>query len=193
MIIGFAGKAGSGKTTIADIFVQNHGFTKVAYADPLKEALAVLTGLPISNFKDSFLKEQTLNEFNITPRKMMQLCGTEFVREMIHPDFWIIRMNNTLKEFRKNKRPVVIDDVRFENEAALIRNMGGVVIHLERDCESRTGEVSHSSEAPLTEMVRDIRILSGDRGPSYTYGWALTSLSTEGVRFSYPEEETVCL
>ena len=36
MILGLCGNAGSGKDTIADFLVKNHGFVKVALADPLK-------------------------------------------------------------------------------------------------------------------------------------------------------------
>lgn len=36
MIVGVCGKAGSGKDTIADILVKDHGFVKVAFSDPLK-------------------------------------------------------------------------------------------------------------------------------------------------------------
>jgi hypothetical protein len=36
MIIGLCGPAGSGKDTAADFLVKNHGFVKVAFADPLK-------------------------------------------------------------------------------------------------------------------------------------------------------------
>jgi hypothetical protein len=36
MIIGLCGGAGTGKDAIADILVKNHGFVKVAFADPLK-------------------------------------------------------------------------------------------------------------------------------------------------------------
>ncbi len=36
MIIGLCGPAGSGKDTAADFLVKNHGFAKVAFADPLK-------------------------------------------------------------------------------------------------------------------------------------------------------------
>ena len=38
MIIGVSGQAGSGKDTVADFLVKNHGFVKVALADPLKRA-----------------------------------------------------------------------------------------------------------------------------------------------------------
>lgn len=36
MIIGISGKAGSGKDTLADTLVDDHGFVKVALADPMK-------------------------------------------------------------------------------------------------------------------------------------------------------------
>lgn len=36
MIIGLCGQAGAGKDTVADFLVKNHGFVKVALADPLK-------------------------------------------------------------------------------------------------------------------------------------------------------------
>jgi hypothetical protein len=37
-IIGIAGRAGAGKDTVADILVREHGFVKIALADPLKRA-----------------------------------------------------------------------------------------------------------------------------------------------------------
>ena len=36
MLIGICGRAGSGKTTVADILVSRHGFVSVALADPIK-------------------------------------------------------------------------------------------------------------------------------------------------------------
>ena len=38
-LIGLVGRAGSGKDTIADILVRDHGFVKIALADPIKRAL----------------------------------------------------------------------------------------------------------------------------------------------------------
>lgn len=38
-IIGIVGKAGSGKDAVADILVKNHGFVRVALADPMKRFL----------------------------------------------------------------------------------------------------------------------------------------------------------
>lgn len=42
MIVGFAGRAGSGKDTSADFLVKNHGFVKVAFADEIKRTCARL-------------------------------------------------------------------------------------------------------------------------------------------------------
>jgi hypothetical protein len=38
-LIGIVGKAGSGKDTIADLLVRDHGFVKIALADPIKRCL----------------------------------------------------------------------------------------------------------------------------------------------------------
>lgn len=38
MIIGICGQAGAGKDTVADFLVENHGFVKIALADPIKRA-----------------------------------------------------------------------------------------------------------------------------------------------------------
>lgn len=44
MIVGISGLAGSGKDTCADFFVRNHGFVKVAFADPLKRIVREVFG-----------------------------------------------------------------------------------------------------------------------------------------------------
>jgi hypothetical protein len=36
MLLGLTGRAGSGKSTVADLLVKNHGFVAVALADPIK-------------------------------------------------------------------------------------------------------------------------------------------------------------
>ena len=44
MIIGICGLIGSGKGTVADILVNTHKFTKISFADKLKDGVASVFG-----------------------------------------------------------------------------------------------------------------------------------------------------
>jgi len=160
ILLGFAGGAGVGKTTTAKWFVEQLGYVRLAYAAPLKASLSVLTGLPIGHFMDIEMKETEIPGLDTTPRIMMQKMGTEFVRNMIHPDFWLWRMRHAISDH--SDRNIVIDDVRFDNEAQLVRDNGGIVVHLVRDYRKPTGQTSHESEQQLMFEENDIVVNSLD-------------------------------
>jgi hypothetical protein len=61
-IIGLAGRKGSGKDTVANILAQNEGFTKIAFADPLKELLVKVFRVDSQYLHDEKLKEGPLPE-----------------------------------------------------------------------------------------------------------------------------------
>ena len=44
MIIGICGLIGSGKGTVADVLVEQHNFTKISFADKLKDGVATVFG-----------------------------------------------------------------------------------------------------------------------------------------------------
>jgi hypothetical protein len=144
-LIGLTGKAGVGKTTLAEYFSDNEKFKIMSYATPLKEALSVMTGEDISLFTDHSLKEQEIKWIGRTPRQIMQLFGTDFVRDMIHPDFWVLRMK---QELLKSQDDIIIDDIRFDNEADLVRELGGLVIHMNRNTPFSVFS-NHKSEKPI--------------------------------------------
>lgn len=79
-----------------------------------------------------------------TPRHLMQLIGTEWGRDCIHPDFWISLWQRTAYDVLDHGGKVVCDDVRFENEVATIRKENGVLLKVERAGLKSTS--SHISE-----------------------------------------------
>ncbi len=124
MIFGFTGKAGSGKDTCADYLVKHYGFRKLSWAAPLKAGLAAM-GFPEP--QDRTEKELTIEGFDFSWRQAAQQLGTEFGRAL-DPNIWI-----KLAARQIDAEPNVdwvISDVRFENEAAMVRSLGGIVVHL---------------------------------------------------------------
>lgn len=112
-LIGLVGYAQSGKDEVAKCLVADHGFRRVAFADPLK---AVATSVGWSGNKD---KEG---------RKFLQNLGVA-VREHVDPDAWLSR---ALRDIDKSNDPVVVTDCRFLNEIDAIRNRGGIIVRVNR-------------------------------------------------------------
>ncbi len=155
--IGFTGKAGVGKSTIAILIEAKYGYRRRAFADPLKSALVQMTGLPMRYFTEIELKEKIIPWIGKSPRELMQLMGTDFVRHMINTDFWVVRM----KEFLINtEHNIVIDDIRFPGEAQMIRDLGGQIVHLRRSFKNVTSHSDHVSENGVPVMSNDIVISS---------------------------------
>ena len=81
-LIGICGHAGSGKDTVADYIRHAHDNTwKLAFAKPLKEAAAILFGIPLDAFTETDWKEVPDAYWDLTPRAAAQFFGTEMVRE----------------------------------------------------------------------------------------------------------------
>jgi hypothetical protein len=141
MLIGLIGKKQSGKDTFADFFCQlDARFKKDAFANPLKQICQIVYGLDLNYFHDNRLKEEKIEEWNQTPREMMQKIGTDLFRQHFDPDIWI---KIASRRFKKCKN-LIITDVRFANEAEAILQNGGVLIQIVRD--SNLQHDSHISE-----------------------------------------------
>lgn len=147
LIIGFTGKAGAGKSTAARILKEHAGFEVVPFAAPLK---AMCRAFGLSAMEMTVHKEIPLACLNgKSARQFMQLLGTEFGRKLIGPDMWVEAWRAGLLEVLADQcgeLRVVVDDVRFENEAAAIRAEGGFIVCIERvGAGSATGG-DHASE-----------------------------------------------
>ena len=148
-LIGLAGKAGAGKDTVADYLWEKEGAIKIAFADPLRLAASAIFGLGQCNFLDRDLKEAEVEYWGMTPRRMLQLLGTEATKPVFGADIWLKRWFLSYSAVRDTDH-VVVPDVRFDVEADAIRNLGGTIVHIARPgarLSGATGE--HSSEAGI--------------------------------------------
>lgn len=163
LLIGITGRAGAGKDTFADHLCLNYGFEAMAFADPLKGAASIMFDVPVHYFYDRDLKEEIIPEWGMSPRHMAQRLGTEAVRNTFGPDFWIKRW---LQGYRAMpiSLDVVVTDVRFNNEAQAIRDLGGVIVQIKRPGESEldTSAMAHASETGIGYFSSHDKIIVND-------------------------------
>jgi hypothetical protein len=149
MLIGLTGYAGSGKDTVAEFLVKEHGFVRYAFADKMREALERLNpfvsdcGLSLEDILANETWDEAKRHYPEV-RELLQRFGTEVGRTMFGEDFWI---NLAYKQWRADgfHKDAVFTDVRFPNEGEWIMKMGGVLCRVDRP---GVGPVNgHSSES----------------------------------------------
>lgn len=148
MLIGlYSPEPQSGKSTVAALLQDKHGFTTKSFAAPIKR---MVTDLLYSNGIDPELvtdymghkKEETIPEIGASFRYLAQTLGTEWGRNLVSSNIWVDAAMGTLED-----RLVVFDDVRFPNEYKAIREEGGQVWRITR---TGTGtRTKHGSEGLL--------------------------------------------
>ncbi|WP_431494847.1 deoxynucleotide monophosphate kinase [Pseudomonas brassicacearum] len=156
ILIGIAGRARSGKDTAAQHLVNNHGFQAYAFADPLRDGLMHMLNLSPCDLDDE-KKEQPISWLGKSPRELMQLLGTEWGRDMVHPDLWMLLAEQNLDLIARTHdtaKGFVVTDLRFNNEADFIRKRGGVVVHMDRATAPTVA--AHSSENGIWAAPGDL-------------------------------------
>lgn len=148
-IVAFTGLAQAGKTTAAQGFL-SLGYDRMSFADPLKAMVRCLTTVTDKEARPDALCGKSL-------REVYQSLGTDWGRNMVGGDIWIRAGRSRLEALMGDVlsdviRGVVIDDIRFDNEAQLVRAMGGVVVEITRP---NTPQMAHASEAGISSHLID--------------------------------------
>lgn len=152
LIIGFMGLKQSGKTTAAEVLTQSNPYDicLTSFAYYLKKAVKELFLFTDAQMSDPVLKEIVDPRWGKSPRQIMQLFGTDFVRKMIKEDFWVQRMLSFIDETAA--KVFVVDDVRFSEEAQICDYLFAVY---------RDGQINrdaHESENPPYHMADSVII-----------------------------------
>ena len=169
-LIGIAGRARVGKDTVAQRLVTTHSFHQYSFAAPIKVACKAIFGWGDRHVNGD-LKEVVDPEYGVSPRQAMQTLGTEWGRNSINPELWLLRANFQYVRLGELDQPgrfkgMVVSDVRFNNEADWIRSKGGSVIHVTRP--ERTAVRDHSSESGVEAKDGDFAVVNS-AGFAYLY------------------------
>jgi hypothetical protein len=164
MLVGIIGPKESGKSTLALQLCEHQGFKRMRFADTLKEMLVCFfrgQGCPETrawDMVDGELKEvETPYLEGRTPRWAMQSLGTEWGRRLIADQLWVNVWRRSVEKALAANDKIVVDDVRFANEAKVIKELGGTLVRLERDgCVPGT----HASEREYLTIGPDFTIMN---------------------------------
>lgn len=122
-IIALTGKARSGKDTVAEYLERYHGFTRYAFADPMRAMVHALEEYGVTFPADR--ERSAIGD--VSERQMLQDIGA--LGRTWGPCFWITLADRWLSQQTKN---VVISDIRTEQEATWVRMKGGEIWHITR-------------------------------------------------------------
>ena len=151
-LIGLVGKAGSGKDTLADEIAAD-GWEKVAFADSLKRMCIDYLGLSHDDAYTQDGKMRMNPHWGMTNRTILQKVGTDAMRNGFDKDVWVKILQIRIRKMLDEGRKVVITDCRFDNEAQMVEDMGGLVVEVVRDSQSKnlsSVEQQHASEEPVS-------------------------------------------
>lgn len=167
-VVGISGKSQNGKDTIADYLVRYYGFKKVAFADPLKDALAAMLGINRALLDSQEGKASVDPITGQTYRVLLQALGTMMRQEFgkhvemitgVYPQmardemFWVQLFADKYKDIGDER--LVTTDIRYPNEADAVRKIGGFIIrHDRRDWVPDPEINAHSSEYALDDYLR---------------------------------------
>lgn len=172
-LIGICGAAGSGKDSLAEGIAAIDVYYVYHFADPIKGALNAMFGWGPAYWKDREWKEKSIDWLGVSPRVLAQTLGTEWGREVIDQEIWLKiaqekhrRMGgkavvNTKTNGQIAAMGMIIPDVRFENEARWIKEMGGLLFEVNRPGVEPVAQ--HASESADLSPWIDYTVLNDRR------------------------------
>lgn len=169
MLVGVLGLIGSGKGTVGEI-LSELGFHQLSFASSVKDITAEMFGWPRNLLEgdteesrkfreqsDTFWSKKFEKDFS--PRLALQLMGTEVGRNIFHPNFWVIKANQTLNNLKNEGiKNFVFTDVRFPNEIEMIRKEGGILIEIRRGISPHWYNIAAQANSGFTKAERHMKV-----------------------------------
>jgi hypothetical protein len=171
MLLGLIGYPGSGKDSCAEALAP-YGFRPIAFADALRHEVADAWRVDVRMLTDRPTKETALPALAVgmcgeprflhwavfhghslheprSPRWVLQRWGSEFRRSQ-DPAYWVRQVERWIgRRTGLGHTRFVVTDVRMDNEAAMVRQLGGHLVRVHRpDLPDMPADTrSHSSNA----------------------------------------------
>lgn len=142
-VVGVLGYAHAGKSTLAREIERNYKGTKVlrySFARPLKEGVAAMFGFSHEQMYGDAKDHSDERYDDATPRDLLKFVGTDLIRDQLHQrlpgmphTLWVSRFHDFVREHQDEDALVVVDDVRFADEADAIMKYDHQFFRIMRD------------------------------------------------------------
>jgi hypothetical protein len=162
--IALSGVKGSGKSTVSE-FLVDMGYQEETFAGPIKRLVIDIFQIDEKYCYDPAWKEVVIDELGVSGRQLMQVIGTEIGRNALAKHLPNIKLrggnlwiHSLMKRVERATRPVVVSDVRFEDESQIVKALGFTVWKISRPSLEKNSTSNHASEAGCSydvEIVND--------------------------------------
>lgn len=161
-IIAISGRRGTGKTALADYLCKKHGFVKVSFAEEIRRVARSLIPFTEADFHSPSKKEAKFHTYEWSPRDFLIRLG-EFMRYH-DEDYWV---NVALNRLKSETGKYVIDDLRFKNEAKVLKGIDAVLVRVNRYVKNNPygKNLDIPSETDLDEYEFDYVVHDSRNGP----------------------------
>ena len=149
-IIALAGPMGSGKSEAIKLLknIATRDVILVKFAQPLYDIQEYI----YDRVSDVHVRSSSF----VKDRLLLQWLGTEWGRGTIDKDLWVKLWIAAVEDARRKDPSAIIvcDDCRFDNEAEVVKSIGGIIVKIST---SRNGEridtsrAAHASESGISD------------------------------------------
>lgn len=169
--VALVGGFASGKTTVADGLVAEHGYRKVSLATTLKRIAADAIGNGEEIQKTDLYEVTNLKGFEryLSGRQVLQELGQSV--KALDRNFWTRWLLSDIANGNYGPGPFVVDDCRFSYEAHALAEKGFLVVRIavpddERRAryasiygrEPSAAEMAHPSEVEMAAIEEDMLV-----------------------------------
>jgi hypothetical protein len=196
MIIGLMSYVpGVGKDTLAAYLIKDYDFVRISYAESLYREVAEAYGVTVEFLENRETKEVPLDTLCLancreagfvaqmlalypedgvdalsmprSPRWTLQNWGTEYRRKLFGDTYWLDRVDAKISAAAGGD--IVITDVRFPNEIAHVKSLGGSLVRvrwveLEEQVKDSPA-LKHASQTEIKDYKADFEVFNTEGRP----------------------------